>query len=162
MITDIITKTRWGPGPWEDEPDEAQWIDEATGLECFAARNPHVGVWAGYVGVPRQHPLYGVRRDVCPVGCAAAPDCGHTPEGSILVHGGVTYAGRSPRRRGARGDQSVADQWWFGFDCGHAWDGCPAIAGGEYRTLAYVRDQCADLARQLRAGEAGEAGDHPA
>jgi hypothetical protein len=50
--------------------------------------------------------------------------------------------------------------WWFGFDCAHSGDSCPGSDGllkygfgGEacYRDLAYVRDQVAGLARQLKA-----------
>jgi len=47
--------------------------------------------------------------------------------------------------------------WWLGFDCSHCDDMTPAYvrhglcSGGRYRSLAYVRAECADLARQLDA-----------
>ena len=25
----------WGEGPWNNEPDHAVWVDEATGLDCM-------------------------------------------------------------------------------------------------------------------------------
>lgn len=56
------------------------------------------------------------------------------------------------------------DLWYFGFDCGHAWDISPAmdatlemirgerlhsIPESKYRDLAYVEEQVASLAQQL-------------
>jgi hypothetical protein len=34
-----IDKSSWGNGPWQTEPDKAQWQDEETGLPCLAVRN---------------------------------------------------------------------------------------------------------------------------
>lgn len=53
-----------------------------------------------------------------------------------------------------------AKVWWFGFDCAHSGDHSPASAaffcerglgrdGEQYRTLDYVKSECASLARQL-------------
>jgi hypothetical protein len=45
--------------------------------------------------------------------------------------------------------------WWFGFDCAHSGDASPArgddfgLYGSYYKTLSYVRNECAKLARQL-------------
>ncbi len=58
--------------------------------------------------------------------------------------------------------------WWFGFDCGHAFDFMPAPAGlnfppfsdeppTTYKTLDYVRRECAGLAAQLAAAGRGAA-----
>lgn len=55
------------------------------------------------------------------------------------------------------------DIWWFGFDCAHAGDRMPGMeaalrsiggrslphCGDVYRDLAYVKAECASLARQL-------------
>lgn len=54
-----VDKSGWGPGPWNDEPDKRQWQDEATGLPCLIVRGP-VGALCGYVGVPPDHPAYGL------------------------------------------------------------------------------------------------------
>jgi hypothetical protein len=53
------------------------------------------------------------------------------------------------------------DIWWFGFDCAHAGDLCPgmptfvsgslSIRADVYRDLSYVKNECALLARQLKA-----------
>lgn len=63
-------------GPWTNEPDKAQWIDEATGLDCLIVRN-RMGALCGYVGVPEGHPAH--RQDYDNVDADA--------------HGGLTFAG---------------------------------------------------------------------
>lgn len=140
------------PGPWADEPDKAQWIDEKTNLDCLVVRN-RLGALCGYVGVPPQHPWHGKDYDSV----------------AVEVHGGLTYA--NPCVDGAVDGPRVchipepgrpADVWWFGFDCAHCWDLVPgmretyALAGisrpdtGEtYRTFAYVQQEIAQLAAPL-------------
>jgi len=157
---------RWGDGPWVDEPDKAQWVDEATGLVCLALRHRHWGQWCGYVGVPAGHPWHGVDADDDRVWACA--------------HGyRVNYAA------GCQEDDSPVEQrichiptpgepddvWWFGFDCGHAGDLSPfmkaalgafgfPLDGMEYRTLEYVQVECSALAAQLAvAGVRKVAGD---
>src|SRR5690349_15430772 len=72
-MTDI-EKTAWGEGPWQQEPDRAEW--EHAGLPCLAIRHPFFGHWCGYVGVPPSHAYYGKETDI--------------PQ--VDVHGGLTYA----------------------------------------------------------------------
>lgn len=76
-----IDKVTWGRGPWDDEPDKKQWLDEATGLPCLAVRASALGHWCGYVGVPVGHPAYGK-------GYADL---------DVTVHGGLTFADRCVR-----------------------------------------------------------------
>ena len=104
------------PGPWDNEPDKIQWVDETTGLDCLMVRN-WWGSWCGYVGVPEGHPLYEVgtydespaliaRRDarlkepadvehaglsllLAILGGEVAP----SPGEALSVHGGVTFTG---------------------------------------------------------------------
>lgn len=143
METHIRNKQElWGPGPWVDEPDRVEWRDDATGLPCLALRNPRYGHWCGYVGAHR--------------------DPGDIYE--LDVHGGVTYgpAPCSPNTDWHRvchvpkpGEPEVS---WVGFDCGHAGyddpDACPggfvSSREGTYRTIAFVRSECAKLAAQLK------------
>ena len=155
-----MNKTGWGDGPWNDEPDKVQWVDVATSLDCLIVRNQFGGL-CGYVGVPPEHPCHGAGYDSIRV--SGEEDW---PE----VHGGLTYA--NVCIEGLPEDRSVchvpepgrpADVWWFGFDTGHAGDlqpamkareaalGLPPIMGmGEtYRTVGYVRAECARLAEQL-------------
>ncbi len=145
------------PGPWMNEPDKVQWVDEDTDLDCLANRGP-MGNWCGYVGVPPGHPLHGKDYDEV---YDLRPD--------IDVHGSLTFAGGcdedAPEGHGichiplpGRPD----DVWWLGFDCGHGMDVIPYLLSIEgptppgrpwgeptYKTLAYVQFECRRLARQL-------------
>lgn len=159
-------KASWGPGPWQDEPDKEQWQDEPTGFACLIKRNP-LGALCGYVGVPEGHPWHG-----------SGYSPGYATEGDlspalrlldeVSVHGGLTYADscqEGPEDKTichVPGPGEPEPLWWFGFDCAHAWDVAPAMAARErargyppislgedvYRTRAYVKAECASLARQ--------------
>ena len=147
-----IDKTSWGPGPWLDEPDKEQYADEATGLPCLVKRSPLGGNLCGYVGVSEGHPWFG-------------KDYG---EIDAEVHGGLTFADFCQEGDEARtichvpGPGEPDRVWWLGFDCGHTWDVTPGmearerayghepicIPGTTYTTVAYVKAECASLARQ--------------
>lgn len=139
---DLVDRNAWGAGPWDGEPDRVLWIDEATGLSCLARRNQS-GAWCGYVAIDRGHPLY---------------DSGDRD--TLDVHGGITYCEHCTGdavtgicHPSEDGDRVL----WFGFDCLHGGDSVPGMRWhdslfGElcvYRTLAYVQEECATLARQL-------------
>ena len=153
-------------GPWSDEPDKVQWVDQATGLDCLAVRN-RMGVWCGYVGITSEHPWFEVGYSQCIEHCEGSVDngyCEHTPEALISVHGGLTF---SDRCHEGVGDEAVCHVpypgrdgrvWWFGFDCNHAFDLAPSILHPKefpilendvYRDLPYVREEVALLAKQL-------------
>lgn len=150
----------WPSGPWDGEPDKMQWPDDATGLPCLAVRHGSSGHWCGYVGLPPDHPLYG-------------KDYGDV---AFDVHGGLTFSNKcSPGEDESQGvchTPAPGDPdhvWWLGFDCGHAGDYSPndvkvaqkhgypftIMPGDEYRTLDYVRHQCAGLAAQVARGMDG-------
>jgi hypothetical protein len=148
-----VDRTGWAPGPWDGEPDKEVWIDSATDLDCMAVRN-HWGAWCGYVGVPPGHPSHGKGHD----------------EVDVEVHGGLTYANECAGHvchipAPGRPD----DVWWLGFDCAHYMDRQPgmdafnedffkrhpdlersAIPRETYKPIAYVKDECARLAAQLK------------
>ncbi len=141
LAMSVLDKSEWGEGPWQHEPDRLEWHDPATKLPCMIIRSSAVGSLCGYVGVPPWHPYHGKHYDAC----------------EVEVHGGLTY---SERCNGdichIPGPGESDDIWWLGFDCGHAADLSPLLslrlklAGyGKYRTVAYVKAACADLARQL-------------
>jgi hypothetical protein len=165
-LGDEWKRENWGPGPWADEPDRAEWRDEATGYPCLARRivDPTTGAglghWCGYVAVPPGHPWHG-RGFPLPV----------------RVHGGVNHASPCDVALGvchvaAAGEPD--DVWWFGFDCARHGDIAPGMVasfagalpggheeaarvfGGEYRTLPYVRGMCELLALQLHLVASGE------
>lgn len=150
-----IDKDAWGPGPWQDEPDKIQWIDEATGFDCLMVRHPTSGHWCGYAGIAAGHPLHGIDYGNAPNvgdvhgGLTFSDFCAHTDDESRHVcH--VPEPGRPDR------------VWWFGFDCAHLYDLAPArhareVATGwadpqdAYRARHYVERQVAALAAELSA-----------
>ena len=146
-----LDKASWGDGPWQQEPDKVQWVDAATGLDCLAHRGL-AGAWCGYVGVPEGHPDF--KRDYNDV--------------PVSVHGGLTYADLCQENPDpCEGICHVPYEgrpdhvWWLGFDCAHAGDLSPRfdrrlpslLEYNTYRTLDYVKAECAQLARQLKDRE---------
>lgn len=140
-----IDKTNWPEGPWMTEPDKVQFIT-AVGLPALIVRN-WMGALCGYVGVHPGHPCY--------------EEGYHVP--AVDVHGGLTYSNHCQENGPichvpAPGEPD--DVWWFGFDCAHARDMIPGLSVGllgqgadVYRDLRYVRAECEELARQLKAME---------
>jgi hypothetical protein len=168
-------------GGWRGEADKVSWRDEETGLECIIMRDGVGGHLGGYVGVGRNHPLFGFEAGALP------NDIG------IDVHGGITYAricdeGPSPRRRVLQEGRRICHvviehveaevshatyhqveqhQWWFGFTCNHVYDLKPSDVksrpsrtdgeiGSTYRDDGYVLNEVRNLARQLKAIESGD------
>jgi hypothetical protein len=148
---DVVDKSAWGKGPWDDEPDRVEWrVPEYPGLACLMVRGP-MGGWCGYVGVQPGHPLHG-------------KSYGDNGVDALQVHGGITYgdacAGHICHVPGPGESDEV---WWLGFDCAHAGDTSPGLdatirsVGGApypwrdavYRDVAYVKSEVAELARQL-------------
>jgi hypothetical protein len=162
-----VDKSTWGDGPWQDEPEKIQWIDESTDLDCLIVRNPG-GALCGYVGVPPEHPAHGRDYDNVKWAKPTDPD----DEWSVYpdVHGGLTYADACQEHGDeAKGICHVplpgrpADVWWLGFDCAHSGDLCPRheasdresgyppirFGGESYKTVDYVRAECRKFAQQL-------------
>jgi hypothetical protein len=144
---DPVDRTGWPPGPWDNEPDRIEWIDEATGQPCLMRRNGW-GAWCGYTAVNPGHPLHGVDYS----------ELWERHDPQLDVHGGITYTAfchgeicHIPQ------PGEPDDVFWWGFDCAHGFDLAPglvakgyALGGREaYRDVAYVREQVTSLARQL-------------
>lgn len=137
----VTDRTGWPAGQWDNEPDLAEGVDGESGLSCVAMRNS-LGAWCGYVLVPSGNRYFGQKyQDI--EGSGDYPD----------IHGGITFSGVLPDRPGT---------WALGFDCSHAGDYSPsyavilAMAGRvskafiedtEYRTLDFVKQECAKLAK---------------
>jgi hypothetical protein len=56
-----VERESWGSGPWDDEPDRAEW--EYLGYACLAVRNARFDIWCGYLGVGPDHPPHGRSTD---------------------------------------------------------------------------------------------------
>lgn len=128
----------------------------------------------GYVGVPKDHPLYKVKYGdrvkklkayTSPNTDATVPSEA-TPECVFEVHGGITYTGNykldMPERATESDYPAKGNEWWLGFDCHHAYDReiepwtDPHVAefmlsfqNGEARSQQYVEAECERLAAQI-------------
>jgi len=148
-----VDKSKWKVGEWNDEPDKMQFADKATGLPCLIVRQPSIGHLCGYVGVTKDHPFFGLGFDDDKV--------------KIDVHGGLTFSNSCQDRNDNQGVCHIVqegeddDVWWFGFDCGHAWDLAPKDPypgidpHAVYRNIEYVKSEIKDLAKQLKEAQHG-------
>lgn len=165
-----IDKSTWGPGPWQDEPDRVDFLH--AGFSCLLLRHTFHGHFCAYVGVPREHPLYGRPHEEL--------------SGGLDVHQGVNYAASCEGYVCHVPAPGMPDEvWWIGCDFGRTFDLSPgrvarfreaqrmAVEAGApwassfdsiietetngdeffprpvYRALPYVRHQCERLAEQL-------------
>lgn len=139
-----LDKSKWGPGPWQTEPDRMEF--EHKGFPCLLRRADVAGAWCGYVAVPPGHLAYEQSYNKL----------------DLDVHGGLTYAEHclGPICHVPKAGESD-NVWWLGFDCAHAGDGMPAmlkfltskdswIQEG-YKDIAYAKRQTIHLAEQLAA-----------
>ena len=144
----FVDRSEWSRGPWDQEGyDKLVWKDSNTGLDCMLHRNA-MGAWCGYVGVPKQHPLFGVHYN----------DLYEHPQ-DLDAHGGITFTeGCHGMDENGRGICHPADNgnhvWWIGFDCSHSGDRTPYQGAyfsgdGTYRTQAYATSEVASLASQV-------------
>ncbi|MDP1712918.1 MAG: hypothetical protein Q8K86_10740 [Candidatus Nanopelagicaceae bacterium] len=109
--------------PWENEPNELDFVT-AVGLPAYIQRVEKLGHLCGYVLIPRGHPWFEKEYDAI-----------HAD-----VHGGLTYSRQ----------ETATEEWWIGFDCGHAGDFTPSYSrSGSYRTVRYVKKECERLALQV-------------
>lgn len=109
---------------------------EHVGCKCVVVFNA-MGHRCGYVGVPKNHPLYGKKysdyleikkedlkdREISGVfpllGACLDEDERMKIEAYFQCHGGITFA-----NGGKNSNYPIeSDLWWFGFDCGHYDDG---------------------------------------
>lgn len=141
---------RWGEGPWLDEPDRVEF--RHMGLPCLITRNPEMGSLCGYVAVPPGHPWH---RKFDP---------------PVVVHGSCNYASPCSQLVCHVPEPGEPDNvWWFGFDCGRAFDLVPGFMAlvkldpalespltklferHIYRDYPYVEAHVRSLAEQLHA-----------
>ena len=152
---------------------EKDWIYE--NLRCVVVMTV-LGHRCGYVGVPKNHSLYGKKYDekieisefekqkfeMSEIGKRGViPFLLReyiTIDTFFDVHGGITYAD------GESNYPVESDLWWFGYDCAHSGDEKDLSViddelkdffikypypGGVIRTLEYCISECESLATQL-------------
>lgn len=68
-----------GKGPWLGEADKISWRDGASGYDCIMLRNTDNGFLCGYVGIPKDHPLWGWDANAVP------PDIGIELASALVV-----------------------------------------------------------------------------
>lgn len=138
-----IDKSKWGPGPWQDEPDRLEF--RHAGFPCMIIRAPVTGSWCGYVGIPQTHPFF---------------EKNYMDVYGVSVHGDLTYSDHCQGHICHVPKPGELDNvWWLGFDCAHAFDGMPAMNGHltnednffarGYKDINYVTHETKDLADQL-------------
>lgn len=164
----FMDRSEWGEGEWDNEPfDRIYWEDRATGYPCILRRGPS-GAWCGYVGVGKEHPLYGH-------GMMGEDEEKEEKLLSLDVHGGVTYTEPCQEDDKEYGvchlTEGEDDRWWIGFDCGHAFDIIPRFthiyqdnalrllsdpSKYEYKNYVYAGGEVLRLAVQLSMMEKRE------
>lgn len=159
-----LDKSKWGPGPWQTEPDRIEF--EYLGFPCLITRT-HMGNLCGYVAVGPDHPWHKLGYTDCTKKrkCKAAREshyCAHTPESLIRVHGGLTYSNQCAGHICHVPKPGQPDNVkWFGFDCAHGGDGMPGISAHlmnednffskGYKDIPYVKREIERMAAQLKA-----------
>ncbi len=137
---------------------EKEWITEEGYKACVLRRNnSYNGHRCGYVGIPKDHKLYGVDYSECVEGLknylSEETEIGkrgilsllcsentHQIDMIINVHGSLTFAGLNDDGYPVEKD----DFWWFGYDCAHAGDNLLNCS------LQYCINECACLSTQLK------------
>lgn len=168
-----VDRSRWRPGPWDEEPDLAHWIT-AAGPAALAFRVvPAAGFWCGFVACgSMQLPGFDIgvigalirtREPLFTSGSVSFEHNRHCLTHVALalrVHGGppdwivraVDMVDSAARRMSL--PLHSADTF-VGFACARVGDGWPdsrpwqGRPQGIYRTLAYVKAECEALAAQL-------------
>jgi hypothetical protein len=149
---DLIDKSEWGKGPWENEPDLQSWIDSETQYACVTRRNMF-GAWLGHVGLDASHPLYMLQPGA--------------PEFEFIETHGSPELFVGFYEDDAKRFVPPQKLWWIGFSCMQSTDYCPLtdrepyIKGKRgkattktYRTFEYVCEQVLFLASQLASFDA--------
>lgn len=144
-------------GQWRVEPDKIAWTDSKTGYPCIIRRERQ-GHLGAYVGLPRQHPLYGYEADA-------------VPSALLSVPGGLDYA--APCDTHGNESRSIChvggglrhdDLWWVGTVCNRLTDLIPDNAEHAkeaqrlgirqtYRDAQALYGVCTELAAELKTLE---------
>ena len=123
-------------GEWTNEPDKITWFFPQHNLMAMIVRHPLLGHLCGYVGLPNNHPLYGVSIDDAPG----------------YVHGHWTYADYCDDHICHKALPDEPNKvYWLGFDCAHYNDLSPGLpyTQGTYKNIYYVANEIAQVLEEL-------------
>lgn len=147
VYIEFLNKKNFPPGDWMREPDHCEW--DSYGLHCLALRDMKLGIWRGFVSIPKEHKEFGKNLTEL-----ISEEWGMNLE----VHGGVCVAGKLPLRY----KELNKDSWWIGFECTQGEDLFPLtkydlndpIFQGirnhqTYKDLFFIRRETNSLAKQL-------------
>lgn len=127
--------------PWDIEPDDLIFADPGTWARCRIIRGPEHRALTGYVAIPLEHPMAGHKANFIGEG---------HPFAELQVHGGITWSEPHFPAYAPDADVSLEGLWVLGFDCLHSGDKVPGLGmDGEYRTVEFVKNELAQLAKQL-------------
>lgn len=105
--------SRYGEGPWLDEPDMVLFRIEQW--HCALWRAVDLGSWAGYLGLPPGNPLHGSKINKLSF---------------LSVHRGITYADYIQTQVDEPSsflDSFYRSWWWIGFDAAGSFDLVPGV-----------------------------------
>jgi hypothetical protein len=158
----------WSKGPWEHEPDFAEFIHKETGYLIRALRHDRTGHWNGYVGVPLEHPASGLYSE------CELPSYVHS-----AAHVEISFMGQTGSENLGFTPTDDGRNWGLiGFDTNHHGDIDPVAASASkrgvddvittdtmysdapvnddgrsistYKSMKFVLEHCEQLARQLK------------
>lgn len=135
---------------WKTEPNSLEYMNEE--FHCLILRHPEFLHLCGYVGIPKEHPLYLVNY--------ISDD---NPIDELECHGGVTFTGNN--LKGMK-----EDFWYIGFDCAHYMDYQPGLdkilssiptftesstlfGQKVYRDIDFVKNEITSLVEQIKSNE---------
>lgn len=156
-----IDKSTWPMGSWLLEPDKVLWVDKKTGYECLIKRLVDLSHFCSYVGITKDHPLYG-----CSLFQFRTDE---KLKNYFNVHGEITmtYQGKEfieePGNNNQIGRKYIdgmthpTEIFWIGIDFVHKNDIIPKVSQNPnenngkrvYRDIGYVREETEKLAYQL-------------
>jgi hypothetical protein len=159
-----LSKSVFGNGPWDYEPDRIWWLDDETGFYCLIYRSPELGNLFGYIAIPQGHPWWDKTIDEL---------------NTIDVHGGITYSegnGHHSTMYYNKGHKFVGpfieshstvdgnivldiNLWIIGFDTCHFGDEVPALKHIQaplryvktYRDASFMEAELKSLCKQALA-----------
>lgn len=139
-------KINFPPGKWLIEPDFCKWT--SCNLTCLVLRDMSLGIWKGWVGLPKEHLFFNKTIDLI-------LDYDNVLDLFFSVHGGISMAGPLPYKR----SQDYNNLWWIGIETCHGDDYLPLAhldpelsylaQNQSYKDFSFIRKEIKKLAKFL-------------